>query len=55
MTTFDDVIREFQKRRIEKEIESDRVKNARMSKLQDLARMADQQMMKKRGRKRKNA
>lgn len=44
MTTYEDVIREFQKRRLERDILAVRVKEERMKKLHQLAVVADIEM-----------
>ena len=50
MTQFEDVIREFQKRRIEKEIYADQVREERFRELLELASDADQQLRQRRRR-----
>jgi len=51
MSQFDDVIQQFQQKRIEKEIYAHKVKRERMDALQDLADLADMEMRKRRRRK----
>jgi hypothetical protein len=54
VTHFEAVIREFQKRRVEKEIYADQVREERFRELMELACDADQQLRQRR-RRRKNS
>lgn len=51
MARFEDVVKEFQKKRIEKEFHSAKIKEARMTHLFEMAELADQQMRKRKRRK----
>lgn len=50
MTNFEAVIREFQRRRIEKEIYADQVKADRLRELMELASLADEELKQRRRR-----
>jgi len=51
MSQFDQVIHEFQQRRIEKEIKAQKVKFERMQQLQEMADLADMEMRQRRAKK----
>lgn len=53
MTTFEQVIREFHQRRIEKEIYADQIKEDRLRHLQELAQIADCELKQRRRRSKK--
>lgn len=53
MSQFDQVIREFQQKRVEKEIYSSRVRQERREQLQELADLADIEMRQRRARPRR--
>lgn len=53
MTNFEQVIREFQKKRVEKEIHADQIKEDRMRELMELASVADCEMKQRRRRRKK--
>lgn len=51
MTTFDDVIREFHKKRLEREIYAVQVRQERTRQLQEMASLADTELRQRRRRK----
>jgi hypothetical protein len=53
MTTFEQVIREFHQRRVEKEIYADQIKEDRLRNLQELAQIADCELKQRRRRSKK--
>lgn len=52
MSQFDHVIREFQQRRLEKEISAQQAKHERLQQLRELAHIADMEMRQRKSRKR---
>lgn len=54
MSQFDDVIREFQQRRLEKELSTQQVRYERLQQLREMAHIADMEMRQRKSRKARN-
>lgn len=54
MSQFDQVIREFQHKRLEKEITSQQARHERLQQLRELAHIADVEMRQRKSRKSRN-
>lgn len=52
MSQFDDVIREFQQRRLEKELTTQQIRYERLQQLREMAHVADMEMRRRKSRKR---
>lgn len=54
MSHFDNIIQEFQQKRIERELKAQQVKYERLQQLQEMAELADLEMRQRRPRNRSN-
>lgn len=54
MSQFDDVIREFQQRRLEKELSTQQIRYERLQQLREMAHIADMEMRQRKSRKQRH-
>lgn len=54
MSQFDNVIREFQQRRLEKELSTQQIRYERLQQLREMAHIADMEMRQRKSRKQRN-